>query len=99
VRGGARFVESVTFELPGLTSSGHRVNATDLSGLPGDHIEGLLGYDFIRRYVITLDYAAGQMTIAEPATFTCSGAGESFPIRFRGRGLILKAPKSAQERI
>jgi len=78
------FVESVTFELPGLTSSGHRVNTTDLSGLQGRHMDGFLGYDFIRRYVITLDYAAGQMTIAEPATFSYSGPGESFPIKFRG---------------
>jgi hypothetical protein len=79
-----KFVESVTFELPGLTSSGHRVNTTDLSGLQGHHIDGLLGYDFISRYVITLDYAAGQMTIADTAVFSYSGAGESFPIKFRG---------------
>lgn len=78
------FVESVTFELPGLTSSGHRVNTTDLSVLQGRHLDGFLGYDFISRYVITLDYAAGQMTIAEPATFSYSGSGESFPIKFRG---------------
>jgi hypothetical protein len=78
------FVESVTFELPGLTSSGHRVNTTDLSGLPGHRIDGFLGYDFISRYVIALDYAAGQMTITEPDTFSYSGAGESFPIKFRG---------------
>jgi hypothetical protein len=78
------FVESVTFELPGLTSSGHRVNTADLSGLQGRHLDGFLGYDFISRYVITLDYAAGQMTIAEPATFSYSGAGESLPIKFRG---------------
>ena len=78
------FVESATFELPGLTSSGHRVNTTDLSGLQGRHLDGFLGYDFISRYVITLDYADGQMTIAEPATFSYSGPGESFPIKFRG---------------
>jgi Aspartyl protease len=79
-----KFVESLTFELPGLTSSGHRVNTTDLSGLQGHRIDGILGSDFIGRFVITLDYAAGQMTIAEPAAFSYSGAGQSFPIKFRG---------------
>jgi len=80
------FIESVTFELPGLTSSGHRVNTTDLTGLQGHHhIDGFLGYDFISRYVITLDYAAAKMTIAEPAVFSYSGTGGIFPIQFRGK--------------
>ncbi|HEY4739867.1 MAG TPA: retropepsin-like aspartic protease [Candidatus Acidoferrales bacterium] len=80
------FIESVTFELPGLTSSGHRVNATDLTGLQGHHrMDGFLGYDFISRYVVTLDYAAGKMTIVEPTVFTYSGPGGVFPIQFRGK--------------
>jgi hypothetical protein len=80
------FIESVTFKLPGLTSSGHRVNTTDLGGLQGHHrMDGLLGYDFISRYVITLDYAAGTMTIAEPVGFAYSGGGEILPIKFRGK--------------
>jgi Aspartyl protease len=78
------FMESVTFELPGLTSGGHHVNTTDLSGLEGHHMDGLLGYDFIRHYVITLDYAAGKMTIAEPSAFSYAGSGAVFPIKFRG---------------
>jgi hypothetical protein len=80
------FIESVTFELAGLTSSGHRVNTTDLTGLQGHHpMDGFLGYDFISRYVITLDYAAGKMTIADPPVFAYSGHGGVFPIKFRGK--------------
>ncbi|HEX3819054.1 MAG TPA: retropepsin-like aspartic protease [Candidatus Sulfotelmatobacter sp.] len=80
------FVESVTFELAGLTSSGHRVNTTDLTALQGHHpMDGFLGYDFISRYVITLDYAARKMTIADPSVFSYSGAGGVFPIKFRGK--------------
>ena len=80
------FVDSVTFELPGLTSSQHRVNTTDLSGLQWNHrIDGFLGYDFISRYVITIDYEAGKMTIAEAAGYSYAGAGEIFPIKFRGK--------------
>ncbi len=85
------FIELVTFELPGLTSSGHRVNTTDLTGLQGHHpMDGFLGYDFISRYVITLDYAAGKMTIAEPSTFLYSGSGGIFPIQFRGKWPYIK---------
>jgi Aspartyl protease len=80
------FIESVTFELAGLTSSGHRVNTTDLTGLQGHHpMDGFLGYDFISRYVITLDYAAGKMTIVDPSEFSYSGPGGVFPIKFRGK--------------
>jgi hypothetical protein len=80
------FIESVTFELPGLTSSGHRVNTTDLTGLQGHHpMDGFLGYDFISRYVITVDYAAGKMTIAEATGYSYSGPGGIVPIKFRGK--------------
>ncbi len=80
------FIDSVTFELPGLTSSQHRVNTTDLSGLQWNHrIDGFLGYDFISRYVITIDYESGKMTVAEAAGYSYAGAGEIFPIKFRGK--------------
>src|SRR5258708_10611538 len=81
-----KFIESVRFELPGVTSFGHRINTTDLTGLQLHHsIDGLLGYDFISRFVIILDYAAEKMTIAEPSAFSYSGSGGIFPIRFRGK--------------
>jgi hypothetical protein len=80
------FIESVTFELPGLTSSGHRVNTTDLTGLQVHHpMDGFLGYDFISRYVIIVDYADGKMTMAEAAGYSYSGSGGIFPIEFRGK--------------
>lgn len=80
------FIEGVTFELPGLISSGHRVNTTDLSGLQGHHpMDGFLGHDFISRYVITVDYAAGKMTIAEAMGYSYAGSGEIFPIQFQGK--------------
>jgi len=78
-----QYIDSVTLGLPGLTSSGHRVNVADLSSLD-PHQDGFLGYDFIKRFAITIDYAGGKMTIADPSRFTYSGPGESFPIKFRG---------------
>jgi hypothetical protein len=77
------YIDSVTLELSGLTSSGHRLKVTDLSGLK-PHQDGFLGHDFIQRFAITIDYAGGKMTIADPSTFAYSGPGESFPVKFRG---------------
>ncbi|MGB8543682.1 MAG: retropepsin-like aspartic protease [Candidatus Acidiferrales bacterium] len=77
------YLDSVTLELAGLTSSGHRLKVTNLSGLK-PHQDGFVGYDFIKRFAITIDYAAAKMTIADPSTFTYSGPGESFPVKFRG---------------
>jgi aspartyl protease len=86
------YIESVRFELPGLTSSGHRLNTTDLTGVQGHHpMDGFLGYDFISRYVITIDYAGGKMTIAEPSTFSYSGPGSVFPVKFRGKWPYIQA--------
>jgi hypothetical protein len=51
------YVDSVTFELPGLESGGHRINTTDFKSLNeqfGRAEDGLLGYDFLSRYVVVL---------------------------------------------
>ena len=80
------FIEGVTFELPGLISSEHRVNTTDLSGLQDHHpMDGFLEHDFISRYVITVDYAGKKMTITEAMGYSYAGRGEIFPIQFKGK--------------
>jgi hypothetical protein len=51
------YVDLVTFELPGLESGGHRINTTDFKSLNeqfGRAENGLLGYDFLSRYVVGL---------------------------------------------
>ncbi len=82
------YVDAVTFELPGLESAAHRINVTDFKPLNeqfGRAEDGLLGYDFLRRYVVVVDYAAKKMTVYDPSNFKYTGSGAVFPVHFRHR--------------
>lgn len=94
-------VDDMRFDLPGLTTSKQKIRVTDLSSLT-PQVDGFFGYDFIRRFVITIDYDAKKITIQDPATFTYSGAGELLPLMFRGGWPYLaaeiKVPGNAEEK-
>lgn len=48
------------------------LTTTDLSNVArvvGHRIDGILGYDFLQRYVVILDYIGKQMTICDPTSF------------------------------
>ena len=80
------YVDSVTFELPGLESANHRLKVTDFKALNeqfGRAEDGLLGYDFLSRYAVVVDYAQQRMTIYDPANFKYTGSGTAFPVHFR----------------
>ncbi len=54
---------------------------------------GVLGYDFISRFVTEIDYDAETLTLHDPKTFTYAGKGTGVPITLAGsipvvRGII-----------
>ncbi|HEY0023683.1 MAG TPA: retropepsin-like aspartic protease [Longimicrobium sp.] len=61
--------------------------ALDLAGLTslGRRVEGILGFDFFRRWVVEFDYAGGRMRLYEPQGFRYQGTGRRIPLQFRGR--------------
>jgi len=58
------------------------VNTTamfDLWPLVGEKIYGDLGYDFLKPYVIEIDYAQRRITLHDPARYRYRGSGTAFP--------------------
>jgi hypothetical protein len=51
------------------------------SPLAGQTIAGLLGYDFIRRFVVEIDYPARVMNLYHPRGYRYRGRGESVVIK------------------
>lgn len=45
---------------------------------------GVLGYDFISRFVMEIDYDGGSVTLHDPKTFTYQGKGAAVPITMVG---------------
>ncbi|MBC7909468.1 MAG: aspartyl protease family protein [Pyrinomonadaceae bacterium] len=73
----------VNFDLSGVKLSNQEVPAIDFKRLEtfwGRTVDGLLGYDFIRRFVFEVDYEARVIKIYKTANYRYKGRGQSFPI-------------------
>ncbi|MFH1687440.1 MAG: aspartyl protease family protein [bacterium] len=75
------------FEMPGLGFEAQKVVTLDLQELfrklLGLNVAGILGYDFLSRLVIKIDYANELLSFYHPDSFT-----------YTGHGVILDAPIS-----
>ena len=65
--------------------------ATSFGVAEGLHIDGMLGYQFLARFVTTLDYAGGKITLQMPAAAPPSPAGAA-PVAFYLDGTIPRIP-------
>jgi len=46
----------------------------------GRRADGLIGKDFLDRFVVEIDYSTGLMSVYDPSKYAYSGTGTSFPI-------------------
>ena len=79
----AVLASGVTFNLSGIRLINQQVPAIDFKGLEaalGRNIDGMLGYDFIRRFVVEVDYEERVIKIYNAATYRYRGRGHSLPI-------------------
>lgn len=71
--------------------------AIDFSGITsteGTPIDGVLGADFIRRFVVEVDYHQQRLTLHDPTAFKYDGTGEAVPITFLGNYIQTRASLS-----
>src|SRR5580658_600411 len=79
------FATGATFTLPGVELRNQHVSAIDQTGLEhalGVKLGGILGYDFISRFVIDIDYENQRITLHDPGTWKYSGTGVMVPVIF-----------------
>src|SRR6185295_18571193 len=80
----------VSLSLVGVTVFKQPLATIDLDAfapLFGYKIDGVIGYDFIKNFVVEIDYAASLLNLYETGSYKYSGAGESIPIE-----LVEKTP-------
>jgi predicted aspartyl protease len=80
-------VKGVTFRVGNGTFS-DEVRLTDLSGIGamiGHELDGFFGYEFLSRFVTTIDPRSRRIVLDDPKTYCYSGSGVVLPIRFGGR--------------
>jgi hypothetical protein len=75
---------NVSFELPGVKFVLKEVGVLPLefpSPVAGESVGGLLGYDFISRFVVEVDYAARTINLYDPRKYRYRGNGQTVAVR------------------
>jgi hypothetical protein len=75
-------IVGTTVVFPGLEVSDQDLLIQPLGfwAYDGHTVDGLLGYDFIRRFVVELDYVSRVVTFHDPEGFDYSGTGDVLPL-------------------
>jgi len=79
------YVAGATFTLPGVELRNQHVSAIDQTGLEhalGVKFGGILGYDFISRFVLEIDYQKQAIMLHDPKSWKYSGPGVMVPVVF-----------------
>lgn len=86
---GSRVVEA-TWTLAGLNGFSQPIQlAIPLRRLAlrfGHDFDGIIGSDFIKQFVVEVDYAARVLRLHDKDQFTYAGTGESVPMELNGQG-------------
>lgn len=81
-----RFLKNSPFGIRGLAGFAQPLFLAlplgDLSKASGREVAGVIGYDFIRQFVVSIDYARRTLTLQDTTGFHYEGTGEIFPITF-----------------
>ncbi|MFN2515225.1 MAG: aspartyl protease family protein [Pyrinomonadaceae bacterium] len=72
----------VAVSLPGvrLLNQNFSIASFGFSGYDGHAIDGMLGYDFINRFVIEIDYVNRTVNLYDPKDYKYSGLGDIIPL-------------------
>jgi len=101
------FVENVNIGLPGLESTSYDFSTADFQSLKatlGAEVDGILGYEFFRRFVVTIDYESRTLTVTLPKAFRAAESMQGLPIELRDKWsfvkgeLVLPGPVTVQDR-
>ncbi len=84
VQGGIVTVPSLVFGGAALTGENFYTLSLDtVASLTGTPVDGILGFEFFRRYVTRFDFAAHTLTLTDPAAFRPDDAGTAIAMTFK----------------
>ncbi len=86
--------QNVDFGIGSVTFRPERTPLIDfdlITKATGRQTDGLIGREFLERYVVAFDYDSRTMSVYEPQTFEYRGGGKAFPIEVIAGGPVLRA--------
>lgn len=91
-------VEHVELSAQGATVSNLTIAAMPFPKPPGFEFDGIIGCDFIKHFVVQIDYQKKLMNLFEPGGYTYRGKGTVLPVTFRSGETPLVRVKILLER-
>jgi hypothetical protein len=87
------FVKEATWSLPGLEGFSQPISIAiplgRMAARAGHDFDGIIGSEFIKQYVVEVDYQNRVLKLHDRDKFAYSGAGESIPIQLNQMGYPL----------
>ena len=84
------FVHDATLTVPGLEGDSEPVVLTipldALAPRLGHQVDGIIGSDFMKKFVVEIDYPAHVLRLHDKDKFVYSGSGESIPVKLNSAG-------------
>jgi|SRR5215813_1009674 len=99
--------DKVSLELPGVVLSDRSLVAVPLDMTeqcigtrqgPKRVVDGILGADFFRSFVVEIDYAARLINLYDPASYSYAGKGRSLPLQMDPSYIFVQAQLEAAGR-
>ncbi|HYK50499.1 MAG TPA: aspartyl protease family protein [Terriglobales bacterium] len=90
---------NVTLNLNGIEVRKKEISVVSMDGLEsaiGHRIDGILGAEIFRRYVVEIDYANSRITLFDPGDYKYDGAGRALPLEIRNDRPFLRATVALQ---
>lgn len=87
-------ISDMSYKLPGVEMFRQKAGAIPLEtieGYDGHRIDGVIGYDFISRFVVEIDYDKQVINLYDPHEYNYTGHGEIVPISLDGNIPAIKA--------
>ncbi|MEO6051888.1 MAG: retropepsin-like aspartic protease [Pyrinomonadaceae bacterium] len=80
-----KYVKTSTISVEGVEVYNQPLAAFKINSPPGFDFDGIIGYDFIKAFVVEIDYEKKTMTLRDPKTYVYRGKGEIVPLNLVGR--------------
>lgn len=79
------YVKGVSLSVSGAEVTNQLIASVPFPTVPGFEFDGVLGYDFIKQFVVEIDYLKRIMNLYDPRTHTYKGKGGILPLSLAGR--------------
>ena len=79
------FTKGVLLAVQGAEVSNQLIISLPFPVVPGFEFDGVIGYDFIKQFVVEIDYLTKTMNLYDPFTYAYSGKGEPVPLQLARR--------------